>query len=64
MIHEFQQSLKEHPPIPLGAPDYYVAAKATRKQQTLLQKPNFVWLDLRAYYSPQRRSKLAVCILR
>jgi hypothetical protein len=31
MIHEFQESLKAHPPIPLSAPDDYVPAKATAK---------------------------------
>ncbi|MBI4194294.1 MAG: arylsulfatase [Betaproteobacteria bacterium] len=31
MIHEFQQSLKQHPPIPPGAADDYVPANATRK---------------------------------
>lgn len=31
MIHEFQESLKAHPPIPPGAPDDYIPATAPRR---------------------------------
>ena len=34
MIHAFQESLKQHPPIPPGAPDEYTPPKCSRRQTT------------------------------